>query len=453
MNNIKGLKIVSKANSNIENNPKSKENATVKSKVVVSILGIQGGYIDDKKEAKFTNFENKADYIFESVTKEFFNTLPLLIEKYAATHKIIPIFTEDAKIFNKAVLDKGYPSLSLDFMEDYYIKDDKNFEDIFKIINQAISSYNEVIVDVSHGFRHLPILMIVDLIIQNFQDTSKISKILFAKEIKRHEKDSKGLYEIIDLKEYLDLANISFVLTTFAKNYTVASHIKSEKYNDLIEKLNSFSNDLMALNQNNLFRKTSKELIKALDKIEDISIKNQADDLKKDIVKLTDHEGKKRYETYYNLAKDLYEKKYMLLSLSLLYESIRLYVKTYIKNKENGKYKVLVENIENQFNNDLYKIGDFFKNLKWKTYKQLLNDKKTIISISEANYQKLKNSFPNGLKELYDKIDRKRNNLAHANSDNKTFQDIESDIKKLFDEYYEKCIKKQDIADLKKKFM
>ncbi len=37
--------------------------------------------------------------------------------------------------------------------------------------------------------------MIVDLIIQNFQDTQKIKKILFAKEIQAFKE-----YEIIDLK-------------------------------------------------------------------------------------------------------------------------------------------------------------------------------------------------------------------------------------------------------------
>ncbi|GAB1464836.1 hypothetical protein MASR2M54_03360 [Aliarcobacter cryaerophilus] len=91
--------------------------------------------------------------------------------------------------------------------------------------------------------------MIVDLIIQNFQDTQKLKKILFAKEIQAFKE-----YEIIDLKEYLELANISFVLTTFEKNYTVASHIKSVKYSKLLKELNDFSNDLMALNIGNLLK-------------------------------------------------------------------------------------------------------------------------------------------------------------------------------------------------------
>jgi len=439
----KGLKIVKKA----------------KTKSVITILGIQGGFVDKNKEVRFSNFEHKADYIFENETKEYFNTLPLLIEKYSS-YEIIPIFTEDAKLFNQEVLKKGYSDLKVNFNDRYFIKDDKNFEDIFKIINEAISYYDEVIVDVSHGFRHLPILMIVDLIIQNFQNTEKISKILFAKEIKKHDKEEKGLYEIIDLKEYLDLANISFVLTTFEKNYTVASHIESDKYKNLIEKLNSFSNDLMALNQNNLFKKTSKDLITELDKIENISIKKQAYDLKQAIKKLTNYEGKKRYETYYNLAKDLYDKKYMLLSLSLLYESMRLYAKSEIKKSHKG----IVEKVEKMLNGDLYAIGDYIiklknKNTKWtSTAKYKGKDINTLID--EKEFQLLKDSFPKKLVEkefndfpfsLIDKVADTRNNLAHANSDNRTFKDIQKDIGVLFDKYYNKCIKKLSIDDLKNK--
>ncbi|WP_418186823.1 TM1812 family CRISPR-associated protein [Aliarcobacter lanthieri] len=423
-----GLRIVKKTNSKCEEKKQTK--------AIITILGLVGQNDNHKK----------AQYYFEwkKEIKEEYSTFPLLIKNFSKDYEIVPIFTKEAKEANLKVLKKE--DLEFDnFKESCLIKDDKDFEDIFKIINEAISSYDEVIVDVSHGFRHLPILMIVDLIIQNFQDTKKISKILFAKEIETFKE-----YEIIDLKEYLDLANISFVLTTFAKNYTVASHIKSDKYKDLIEKLNSFSNDLMALNQNNLFNNTSKELLIELDKIENISIKKQADDLKKAIKKLTDYDDKNIYKTYYNLAKDLFEKKYMLLSLTLLYESMRLYATTDIKRR----YKEIIEKIEETFNNDLYAIGDYIIKLKndKNSFRKRVKDKGREISIliNEDEFNKIKNSFPKNLVEkefkdfpfsLIDRVADTRNNLAHANSDNRTFKDIEKDIKVLFDKYYNKCIK------------
>lgn len=46
------------------------------------------------------------------------------------------------------------------------IKNENDFDEIFSIIDKIVSGYDEVIVDVSHGFRHLPILMIVDVIIR-----------------------------------------------------------------------------------------------------------------------------------------------------------------------------------------------------------------------------------------------------------------------------------------------
>lgn len=388
----------------------------ITNKAIITILG-KAGELDNHTKAKYY-FEWKKE-----VQKEYFNTFPLLIENFSKRYEIVPIYTKDAQNANIKVLKKENLEFN-SFNSNCLIHDDKDFKNIFKIINETIASYEEVIVDVSHGFRHLPILMIVDLIIQNFQDTQKIKKILFAKEIQAFKE-----YEIIDLKEYLELANISFILTTFEKNYTVASHIKSVKYSKLLKELNDFSNDLMALNIGNLL-KTSKELIEELDKIDDISIKTQAETLKLVIQQLTDFKNKKRYLVYYQLSKNLFEKEYMLLSLALLYESIRMYIKSYIKNK----YIDLVEDIELQLNYDLYKIGSFFKNLSWRNYSQFQNQNKTNLNIIESDYIKLANSYPKHLNQLYSDIDKKRNNLAHANSNGK-FEDIKKSIKELIINY------------------
>ena len=127
----------------------------------------------------------------------------------------------------------------------------------------------------------------------------------------------------------------------------------------------------------------------------------------------------------------------MLLSLALLYESIRMYIKSSIKKQ----HKQLVEDIESQLKNDVYKIGDFFKNLRWKEYDKFLRDKNNKINISKDDYNKLKNSFPKHLIKLYEEIDNRRNDLAHANSKG-TFSDIEKDISTLLFKYESLAIKK-----------
>jgi len=66
--------------------------------------------------------------------------------------------------------------------------------------------------------------------------------ILFTKEIK-----PKEVYEFIDLKRYLDLANIAYALTTFERNYTVASNVKVEDKNfqKLLDDLSKFSQHIL----------------------------------------------------------------------------------------------------------------------------------------------------------------------------------------------------------------
>ena len=416
-------------------------------KALITILGIQGGKVENKKPTIF-NFEHKAEYYFENMDekKPYFNTLPLLMDQYQKEYEIVPIYTDDAKTLNQEVLkryeDTEGKKYDIDFKEFAYINDEKNIDEIFSTLNHIFSKYDKVIVDVTHGFRHLPLLMMVELIMQHFEENEKIEKILFAKEIEKHTPSNKGLYELIDLKRYVELANISFVLTNFAKNYTVANHIKSEPYSKLITALNDFSEDIMALNLQNLFKESSPVLIKELRNIDDVSIKNMAHKLALEIERLTNYKGKKRYQTYYDLAYDLFEKNYILLSLSLLFESIRLYIKTTIK-KEHHQ---LVAGIEKKLNYNLYKIGDFFKNLKWKSYEKFNIDKKPF-DISKEDYNKLKNSFPEHIKDLYDEIDRKRNNLAHANS-GKRLKEIRDDVEMLFQKYKKECIDEKNVDDL-----
>jgi hypothetical protein len=243
---------------------------------------------------------------------------------------------------------------------------------------------------------------------------------------------------MIDLKDYLDLANISFILTTFKKNYTVANHIKSIKYPDLMNALKDFSNDIMALSLNNLFKSSAQTLIGELKKIDNVSVQRQTKELLEHIQELTAYEGKKRYQTYFDLSKELFEKNYMLLSLALLFESIRMYIKTTIKKG----HPELIGRVETFFKDDLYKIGSFCKNLDWKQYDKIKNDKKTKkIDLTENEYKALQLSFNNlKIKELYKKIDKKRNNLAHANSDKESFNNIKTEIGSLLSEYEKKCI-------------
>ena len=115
------------------------------------------------------------------------------------------------------------------------ISDEKDYDIVFKQINELLNDYDEVIIDVSHGFRHLPILMTINLIVQNIVNSKKITSILFAKEIVKFKE-----YEMIDLVGYLDLSNIAFTLARFSENYTVSRniHFRDKTYQELVDSLN-----------------------------------------------------------------------------------------------------------------------------------------------------------------------------------------------------------------------
>lgn len=416
-------------------------------KAVITILGTVGGSCDRNDNTKGVYNAQISKALYKSNVnniKETYavNTFPILINNCKNSHHIIAIHTSCARDIQIEVLKTE--NISYEFCDDYLIKDDKDFKDIFALIDRTIDKFDEVIVDVSHGFRHLPILLTVDLIIQNFKNIHKVKQILFAKEIEQYKK-----YEIIDLKEYLDLANISFILSTFEKNYTVSNHIKSDKYKNLLEALDDFSNDIMALNLNNLYNKSSVRLIKKLKSVQEVSIKEQAEKLANKIKNLSDYKDKKRYQTYFDFSKDLFDKNYMLLALALLFESIRMYIKTTIKKSQ----YIIVGKVEKHFEYDLYKIGDFCKNLQHPINDRYKRDEKNRknANLSEQEYEIIKNEFDKlKITSLYKTIDTKRNNLAHANSQG-SFVDIKIDIENLIKEY-EIFISAKTSNDLLNKF-
>ena len=395
-------------------------------KALITILGTSGDLT-----------KNKADYKINGKNTKFYNTLALLIQEYSPEYEIIVFYTDTAKKKNAEILnhhkqnDPQFSSFDIDglFKKGVYIKDENDFSQIFSQINQTISNeaYNKIIIDITHGFRHLPVLATIDMVIQNFSNPNKIEKILFAKEVEKLTK-----YEVIDLKEYLDLANISFIMTSFNDNYTITNHINAgKKYESLLRALRTFSNNIMALNINSLLPDSTQNLINELQKltdINDIAIKSQADKLQVYLKELLNvYENKEMFETYYFLAKDLIGKNYMLLGLILLYEGVRDYVVYKMFEAKNDLMSKVEEYYELDYNNrkrpyDEYAIREFCMGLRFKEnkeYKNILNKNQNFL---KNQYQELSTAFYkieniNQIKKFFQNIDRVRNSLSHANSD------------------------------------
>lgn len=441
------LTIVKKANP-----PQSEE---INNKIaVITILGIQG-----QKENIKT--EGCARYYFagESPDKsqEFFNTLPLLADKFGAEN-IVPIYTTDAREFNEAVM-AHYANFQINFNDSYKITDEKNFEALFEIFERVIddlikSGVGKIVFDVTHGFRHLPLLALVDLLIQNFSNVSQIDQILFAKEIEKFK-----LYEIIDLRQYLDIANIAFVIAAFSQNYTLAQHIRVKRFEPLVNALNDFSNNILSLNIAKL-KSSHGELIKELDRIDDIALISRARDLKDRLNKICDWSDS-AYIFRYKLAKDMFKKGYLLQSLVLLFESVNSYIVGVFERNIPIVYKKILDECSKKKERKNYLVSNFFvqalksreceddkfrentmKNFR-KPYHEFefeleASDIAEIKSVAKTKFKSV-----NELTNYRNRLDELRNDFAHGNISEEEFSHIKQEIKKLFDKYQD-FIKIQD---------
>ena len=429
------LTIVKKANP-----PQSEEinNKTA----VITILGIQG----QKENIKI---EGCARYYFagESADKsqEFFNTLPLLADKFGAEN-IVPIYTTDAREFNEAVM-AHYANFQINFNDSYKIVDEKNFEALFEIFERVIddlvkSGVGRIVFDVTHGFRHLPLLALVDLLIQNFSNVSQIDQILFAKEIEKFK-----LYEIIDLRQYLDIANIAFVIAAFSQNYTLAQHIKTKKFEPLVNVLNDFSNNILSLNIAKL-KSSHGELIKELDRIDDIALISRARDLKDRLNKICDWSDS-AYIFRYKLAKDMFEKGYLLQSLVLLFESVNSYIVSVFKENIPDVFQKISDECSKKKERKNYLISNFFvQALKFgnnTTNKEFLNRTKNnleYLDLTNSDIDSIRLVVATKFGSSYElgkyrwQLDNLRNDFAHGNISEEEFSHIKQEIKKLFDRYH-----------------
>lgn len=422
-------------------NPHQSEEINNKT-AVITILGIQG-----QKENIKT--EGCARYYFagESTDKsqEFFNTLPLLADKFGAEN-IVPIYTAAAREFNEAVM-AHYADFQINFNDSYKIVDEKNFEALFEIFERVIddlvkSGVGKIIFDVTHGFRHLPLLALVDLLIQNFSDVSQIDQILFAKEIEKSK-----LYEIIDLRQYLDIANIAFVIAAFSQNYTLAQHIKTKKFESLVNALNDFSYNILSLNIAKL-KSSHGELIKELDRIDDIALISRAKNLKERLNKICDWSDS-AYVFRYKLAKDMFEKGYLLQSLVLLFESVNSYIVGVFERNIPIVFKKILDECSTMGVRKNYLISNFFiQSLKTRDYetdddfigrtmknlKYLELSKEEIKGIRDVINTKFGSN--NELSKYHKQLDDLRNDFAHGNISEEEFSHIKQEIKKLFDKYH-----------------
>lgn len=399
-------------------------------KAVITICGLIGGTFD-KEQKKYLLKTQTADYETESLATikkgEYINMLPLLIESYPE-YDVIALATKDAKNVQELVTQHyGYQD-KFSFRD---ISENKSTEysDYFKMVNEILETYEKIVIDFSHGFRHLPLLAVIALITQNIKYPHKIEHILFAQELEREKK-----YRIIDLIEYLDLANLSYMLSMFNQNYTISNQMtfSKQEYTELSKELKVFSEHFLANSLKPLIEEdVSTTIIEKLTKLkEDEKINNFSNDIDKIIEHLTSIQNLKQEENewmkLYKLSKIMRDGGYMLNAITLLFEAIGFYCLESFKQISLVKSRIEeYENFIQQKKTPLHIYSSY----------TMVNQSRTIVKvrgkfslrdtrsfIHDETIKKAINDYLDTLQKISDfkafieKMEALRNNLAHGNS-------------------------------------
>ena len=445
-------------------------------KAVITILGT----IDHDKDKAEYKISKKLGSFSINEDKKYINMLTVLSD--ITEESIIAIGTKKAIEIQKKVIKYEKIKRNIIYKE---IDNEQKYDAILLLINSIIDEYDEVIFDVSHGFRHLPILATISLIIEDIKNPDKINNILYAKELVRFKK-----YEIIDLKEYLELAKLSYVLSSFNENYTIGNSMtfSNESYQYLTDNLGIISKHILANSVQQLLGDDSRlnETIESLNEL-----KKQEDTLKtfgKYIEEITIHLNKikdlknePQYYQFFQLALMMRKRGYLLNAITLFNESVGLYCAEELK-KIDIKVKNHIEKYQKGDNNlyeltqqskNIIKNGKKFngvylfdpmhpkltagekttlqnkkKKLKEKIPQNILKEIENsgfVVSLTQQNAKKdrtiteiiqayLQEHDTNELEEIIVEIETLRNNLAHGNSSNKIAnvpQEFLSPIKKF----------------------
>jgi len=400
--------------------------------------------------------------------ERYFNMFPLVLENFPE-YEHLPIYTKLSRKIQQALL--VHENIDFDIAEHgvFVSEDTKEKEAEYGYfldqLNAIIARYDRVIIDMTHGFRHFPILAIIDLIMHNIQSPDKIEYIFFAKEIKKPESGIAGKYKIINLIEYLELANLSYVLSSFNQNYTISNsiHFKNPLYANIAQLLNQFSehflsNSLRHLIEGELIESITEKLtaLKTQGGVEHFS--GYIDEIIIHLSEIKELQHLEEWQKFYRLSKMMNERDYQLNAITLLFEAIGFYCvdaiggysselqahidrfREFVSQGKKPVYEYSTYALTSQSRNIVKLMhqyrGDYLFNpeiLTWSRSKIKRAKKEKTISETQSNLLKdeiighlndIKEDEYRAFAEFIKELERLRNNLAHGNS-----SDVQADVK------------------------
>jgi len=367
--------------------------------MIISILGTAG-------KNKTTAYYNSN--ILNKKSGNYYNSTHFLLKNY--DNKFIFVGTEYAINFQKEILGKELTSKDIIFKK----VSDNDLDEVFEVIFEILEHSNErVLLDITHGFRHQPIMAIFASSLSKFLDSKDID-IIFAKEVVNQKE-----YEYVYLDDYLEITHISMLLSGFIRTFNFIP-IKNLKLIDT----KVFENFSKALLSNDI--KGVKKWYKKLQNELQI-IKNNPElkyllpliaKIDKALKPLKNFNKIPIYSQYIELSKITLEKNYLIIALAYSFESLREYC--------SNRFEPLLISKNIRFKSSYVKNMDVMATIS----NFIPNNKPNKIQQRYPNiYFKNKNIFKR-IDNIYQELRVLRNDLAHINQ-TKEFSDIKQDISKL----------------------
>ena len=363
--------------------------------MIISILGLSGKN-KDKTETTTAFYDAK---LLGKQSGDYHNATHFLLENYS-DEKFFFLGTQKAIDFQKELLD--FSGTQTEFIEIEDNSLDDIFENVFELIAQA-NKDETILLDITHGFRHQPISAIFSATLHRFLHNDTL-QIAFAKQIVEYKE-----YEYILLNQYLDITQLSLLLTGFIRTLNFVEGVQIEGFETV-----AFANFSKALLSNDFYtlQTSHKNLLATVRRAK----KDQRFDHLKELfgqieatLSVFDNFSKKAiYEQYLIVANLMFSKNYILLSLTYLFEALRFYCKAAF-DKKGLINRYAKENLNNYYLNQSivsYITQELIEDYKPAFYDHrhphLYTINKTLFSTISQTYGQLKNL---------------RNKLTHINSE------------------------------------
>lgn len=295
---------------------------------------------------------------------------------------------------------------------------------------------------------------------ENIKDPKKIEYIFFAKEVEKFKK-----YEIIDLKEYLDLANLSFLLSSFNQNYTVSSNIrfKNPLYREISKELTEFSHHFLS---NSLKPLIDGSLIsKIIDNLEELQKDKSVEHFKHYIENIIYHledirqlKYKQEWEKLYEISIIMDKRGYQLNAITLLFEAVGFYCLESLSNLEIVKkrcqeyYRYIEQNKKPENIYSTYTMTNQIRTLVKIQDRFHVSDERLFIANNEIK-NKIINYLDNvnhiqKFKRFLQDLEALRNNLAHGNSSS-SIANVKKSYQSSLSKFKDFCIEKDIFSSTK----